>query len=117
MGRWLTALVVAMVAFGPSAASALERAEGAKRWEVTGFPGGGILFTEGSDDADEPDFGDYALGASLTYNWNRWNRHWGIEGEVGGGLGVDQRIGFRRGSTGDCSAGSSLGSVSKEARR
>lgn len=99
MGRWLTVLVVAMAAFGASAASAQERA-GAKRWEVTGFPGGGILFTEGSDDADEPDFGDYALGASLTYNWNR---HWGIEGEVGGGLGVDQRIGFRRGSIGDVS--------------
>jgi hypothetical protein len=98
MGRWLTALVVAAVAFSASAASAQERAAGAQRWEVTGFPGGGILFTEGSDDTGEPDFGDYALGASLTYNWNQY---WGIEGEVGGGFGVDQRIGFRTGSIGD----------------
>lgn len=100
MGRWLTAFLVAAAAFGASTASAQERAEGAKRWEVTGFPGGGILFTEGSDDADEPDFGDYALGASLTYNRNQ---RWGIEGEVGGGFGVDQRIGFRSRSIGDVS--------------
>ncbi len=101
MGRWLTALVVATVAFGTGAASAQERAAGAQRWEVTGFPGGGIVFTEGSDDTDEADFGNYALGASLTYNWNRY---WGIEGEVGGGIGVDQRIGFASGrSVGDAS--------------
>lgn len=101
MGRWLTALVVATVAFVPGAASAQERGEGAKRWEVAAFPGGGILFTEASEDSGEADFSDYALGGSLTYNWNQY---FGIEGEVGGGLGVDQRISFAdRASIGDIS--------------
>ena len=101
MGRWLTAVAVAAVAMGTGAASAQERATGAQRWEVTGFPGGGIVFTEGSDESGEADFGNYALGGSLTYNWNRY---WGIEGEIGGAFGVDQRIGFAgRRSIGDAS--------------
>jgi hypothetical protein len=100
MGRWLTALVVATVAFGASAASAQETT-GASPWEITGFPGGGILFTEGSSDSKEGDFADYALGGSLTYNFNSY---WGVEGEFGGALGIDQRIGFANGpSIGDTS--------------
>lgn len=101
MGRWLTALLVATVAFGVGTASAQETT-GASRWEVTGFPGGGILFTEGSDNTGEPDFGNYALGGSLTYNWNQF---WGIEGEAGAGIGIDQRLSFNDGrpSVGDAS--------------
>ncbi|MBI4263464.1 MAG: outer membrane beta-barrel protein [Acidobacteria bacterium] len=101
MARWATALVVAAVAFGVSAASAQETT-GAATWEITGFPGGGILFTEGSDNTGEPDFGNYALGGSLTYNINQY---WGIEGEFGAGLGIDQRINFNdgRASIGDVS--------------
>jgi hypothetical protein len=89
MGRRLTALVVATVALGASAASAQETT-GASLWEITGFPGGGILFTEGSRDSNEVDFADYALGGSLTYNFNSY---WASKGEFGGGLGIDQRIG------------------------
>ena len=101
MRRWLTAAFVAVTAIvGAGTASAQEQAAGASRWEITGFPGGGILFTDGSGDSGEPDFGDYALGGSLTYNFNRY---FGIEGEVGGGLGIDQRIDFAGGSVGDVS--------------
>ena len=93
MARWVTVFVVAAVALGANAAWAQETS-GAGRWEITGFPGGGLLFTEGSRDTGEPDFGNYALGASLTYNLNRY---WGIEGEVGGGIGIDQRLTFNDG--------------------
>lgn len=99
MGRWVTGLVLVMATLGAGVASAQEPATGAQRWEVTGFPGGGIVFTKGSRDSGEADFGNYALGGSLTYNWNQY---WGIEGEVGGAFGVDQRIQFAgRSSIGD----------------
>jgi hypothetical protein len=100
MKRWLTALAVVTVVFGAGAASAQETA-GARRLEITGFPGGGILFTEGSSDSNEADFSNYALGGSLTYNFNR---HWGVEGEFGGAFGIDQRISFANSpSIGDAS--------------
>ncbi|MBI4484387.1 MAG: outer membrane beta-barrel protein [Acidobacteria bacterium] len=101
MGRWIAALVAAAVAFGVGTASAQEAA-GASRWEVTGFPGGGLLFTEGDSGTGEPDFGNYALGGSLTYNWNQY---WAIEGEFGAGIGIDQRLNFNdgRASVGDVS--------------
>lgn len=101
MRRWVTTtLVITTVALGANAASAQETT-GASRWEVTGFPGGGILFTEGSSDTDEGDFANYALGGSLTYNFNSY---WGVEGEFGGAFGIDQRIGFaNRPSIGDAS--------------
>lgn len=64
---------------------------GAGRWEVSAFPGGGIFFTEGSD-TNAPDFGEYALGASATFNVSKWV---GVEGEIGGGLSVQQELAFR----------------------
>jgi len=102
MRRWGKLFVVgSALALTAQVAFAQERAEGAGRLEVTGFPGGGILFTEGGNEDNEPDFGDYALGGSATYNFNRW---WGVEGEIGAGLGVDQRLQFgRRGSVGETS--------------
>jgi hypothetical protein len=100
MRRWLAASVVVTMVFGAGVAAAQEQAAGPSRWEITGFPGGGILFTEGSTTTGEPDFGDYALGASLTYNFNRY---WGIEGEIGGAFGVNQRIRLSGGSIGDVS--------------
>ena len=97
MERWLTTIVVAVVALTGSAASAQEFV-GVGPWEVTGFPGGGIVFTEGTDDADEPDFSNYALGGSLTHNFNRY---WGVEGELGWAIGHDQRLQFGDGPSPD----------------
>ncbi len=101
MRQRITALVVAAVVVGSGIASAQDPPTGAQRFEITGFPGGGILFTEGSSSSDEADFRNYALGGSLTYNLNRYV---GVEGEFGGAFGVDQRIDFANGaSVGDTS--------------
>lgn len=62
----------------------------AGRWEISAFPGGGIFFTRG-DTSGSPDFGGYALGGAFTFNVNRWV---GVEGEVGGGLSVNQDVRF-----------------------
>jgi hypothetical protein len=87
----LLALAAATL-LGVGSAYAQETA-GAGRFEVGAFPGGGMLFTE-STNGHEPDFGNYALGASFTVNVNRWV---GIEGEGGGAIGVRQS--FKLGAT------------------
>lgn len=66
--------------------SAQEIGTGAGRFEVGAFPGGGMFFTA-SDKNNGTDFGNYALGASFTYNINQWI---GIEGEGGGSVGLRQ---------------------------
>jgi hypothetical protein len=63
---------------------------GAARWELGLFPGGGTFFTKGSTDA-ESSFKNYALGASAARNLNS---RLGIEGEIGGGLAVQQDLDF-----------------------
>jgi hypothetical protein len=50
------------------------------------IPGGGTFFTS-SDTASS--FGNYNVGGAVTYNVNRFV---GIEGEVGGTLGVSQNL-------------------------
>lgn len=71
-------------------AYAQETGAGAGRVEIGAFPGGGIFF--GNDATDNgPNFGNYALGASMTVNFNRWV---GVEGEVGGGIGIRQNMTF-----------------------
>ncbi len=47
-----------------------------------------MFFTE-SGNGNEPDFGNYALGGSVTFNLNRWI---GVEGEGGGTLGIHQNF-------------------------
>ena len=54
--------------------------------EITVIPGGGTFFTS-SDTASS--FGNYNVGGAVTYNVNRFV---GIEGEVGGTLGVSQNL-------------------------
>jgi hypothetical protein len=58
--------------------------------EITVIPGGGVVFLE-STDASAPSFGSYQLGAAVAYNINRFL---GIEGEVGGSLGIEQDLDF-----------------------
>jgi opacity protein-like surface antigen len=87
MSRTVALLLVTLI--GISGAAAQEVSAGAGRLEVTAFPGGGIFFTEGS--STEPNFGNYALGISFTANANRFV---GVEGELGGGLGVRQTLTF-----------------------
>ena len=67
---------------------------GPGRVEATIIPGGATFFTE-SKDANGPSFGNYDLGGSVTVNVNRYV---GVEGEVSGALGLQQRFNFN-GST------------------
>lgn len=84
-------LVTAVAAVLLTAATAgAQDVQGARRFEVAAFPGGAIVFGENADE-DGPNFGDYALGASFAYNYNRWI---GFEGELGGGIGFRQDLEF-----------------------
>ena len=86
MRRTLIALVAA-VPFVFGTALAQERPDAA-RFEIGAFPVGGVFFSESSS-AVEPAFGNFALGATLTYNVNRWIA---FEGEVGNAIGIRQDL-------------------------
>ena len=83
-----TLALFAALALGVSNGYAQDGALGAGRFEIGAFPGGAMFFTE-SGNGNEPDFGNYALGGSLTFNLNRWI---GVEGEGGGTLGIRQNF-------------------------
>src|SRR5262245_28342812 len=87
MRRNVLVLLAAMV-FGVGTAYAQETGAGAGRIEIGAFPGGGMFFTQ-STNGNEPDFGNYALGASFTVNVNRWI---GFEGEAGVTIGIHQNF-------------------------
>jgi hypothetical protein len=87
MTRNTLALLVAF-ALGAGSAYGQEGTAGAGRFEVGAFPGGAIFFTE-SGNGTEPNFGNYALGGSLTFNLNRYV---GVEGEGGGTVGIRQNF-------------------------
>jgi hypothetical protein len=73
-----------VTALSVGTAFAQEGATGAGRIEVGAFPVGGIFFGNG-DKANEPNFGNYALGATVAVNANKWI---GFEGEIGGAVGI-----------------------------
>ena len=87
MTRMTLALFAAFV-LGAGSGYAQDGAVGAGRFEIGAFPGGAMFFTE-SGNGNEPDFGNYALGGSVTFNPNRWI---GVEGEGGGTLGIRQNF-------------------------
>lgn len=58
--------------------------------DVTIIPAGGTFFTEGKN-AKGPSFGNYDLGAAVAVNFNRFV---GVEGEVSGGIGIEQDLQF-----------------------
>ncbi|HEV3059025.1 MAG TPA: outer membrane beta-barrel protein [Vicinamibacterales bacterium] len=60
--------------------------------EVTLIPGGGTFYTSSNNG---PSFRSYTLGGALTYNINRVV---GVEGEVGGTLGLSQDLQFGGGN-------------------
>jgi hypothetical protein len=82
--------VVTLLAAVP--AFAQEVAPGPGTVEVTIIPGGATFFmSKGAG----PEFGNYTYGGALAVNFNRYV---GIEGEVGGTVGIVQDLTFR-GST------------------
>jgi outer membrane protein with beta-barrel domain len=80
----LTASLLAL----PALARAQDIAPGAGTTQVTIIPGGATFFTEGKNQSG-PNFGNYTLGASVTYNFTNWVA---VEGEVGGALGITQDL-------------------------
>jgi hypothetical protein len=88
MKSWIAVLVTGLSIVGAGRAFAQESAAGPGTVEVSIIPGGGTFYTSGSKG---PSFGNYNLGAALAYNINRIV---GIEGEVGGTLGISQNLQF-----------------------
>jgi Outer membrane protein beta-barrel domain len=88
MKSWIAVLVTGLSIVGAGRAFAQESAAGPGTVEVSVIPGGGTFYTSGSKGAS---FGNYNLGAALAYNINRIV---GIEGEVGGTLGISQNLQF-----------------------
>ena len=86
MTRWLAVLLTGLSIVGVGRAYGQETTPGPGTVEVTVIPGGGTFYTSGDKG---PSFGSYNLGGALTYNLNRIV---GIEGEVGGTLGVPQDL-------------------------
>ena len=80
----LTLLFALVLGAAASTAVFAQEGAGAGRMEVSAAPGGGIIFTKPAK-TEQADFSNYGLGAGFTYNMNRM---FGIEGEVGGGVGL-----------------------------
>ena len=87
MKRSLLALVAVVGISVP--AYAQDVVPGAGSVVVTVIPGGTTFFTEGKSSG--PSFGSYDLGGAVAYNLSRFV---GVEGEVGGTLGVSQDLQF-----------------------
>ena len=79
--------VVTLLAAVPALAQ--EAAPGPGTVEVTIIPGGATFFTS---KGAGPEFGNYTYGGALAVNFNRYV---GIEGEVGGTIGIAQDLTFR----------------------
>ena len=88
MKRSLAFFTATLAILGAHGASAQDIAPGPGTVEVTIIPGGGTFFTNKNG---APKFGDYTLGGTVTYNINRVI---GIEGEVGGSVGIAQDLAF-----------------------
>ena len=85
MKHWIVILVAAASLTGTHA-YAQEAGFGPGTAELTAIPGGGMFFV---DSDTESSFGNYNLGGAFTYNINRLI---GIEGELGGTLGITQDL-------------------------
>ena len=83
-------MLAAAALVGTGAAHAQDSEPGPGAVVVTIIPGGGTLFTEAKDTRG-PRFGNYDFGAGIEV---AFNRYLGVEGEVGGALGVTQDLRF-----------------------
>lgn len=88
MKRLIAVLVASLSIAGAGRAFAQSETAGPGALEITVAPGGGTFFTQKSA---SPSFGNYNLGASVVYNVNAIV---GIEGEVGGAIGISQNLQF-----------------------
>jgi hypothetical protein len=94
MKRMSVVAFTILALMGASYNAAAQEVPGAGRAEIGIFPVGGFWFTQGSRSNEvngvrQPKFKDYQLGLAGTYNANRL---FGLEGEFGAGLGLDQNV-------------------------
>ena len=82
--------VLGLIGASGALAQSTESTQGPGVVEVTIIPGGGTFFTE-SKDSTGPSFANYDLGGSVAVNFNRYV---GVEGEIGGAIGVSQSLEF-----------------------
>jgi len=88
MKRGIASIVIALSTLTASRALAQTEMAGPGVLEVTLIPGGGTYFM---DRSNSPSFGNYDVGGSVTFNVTRFV---GVEGEVGGTLGISQDLQF-----------------------
>jgi hypothetical protein len=89
MRRWIAVLLAVAAVSGAIPALAQDAAPGPGTVVITIIPGGLTFFTEAKDNPQGPSFGNYGLGGAVAVNFNRYL---GIEGEIGGALGVSQNL-------------------------
>jgi hypothetical protein len=90
MRHWIAVMLAVVGVTGARAVYAQDSVPGPGAVVVTIIPGGATFFTEGKE-TNGPSFGNYELGAGVEVNFNRYL---GVEGEVGGSLGVVQDLQF-----------------------
>ena len=88
MKRLFAVVAIAMSFGGGGVAAAQETSPGPGALEVTLAPGGGTFYTSSGN---APSFGNYTLGAAVTYNINSIV---GIEADVDSTLGISQNLQF-----------------------
>jgi hypothetical protein len=93
MRRVIAGFVIGLAIVATGSAYAQETTPGPGKAEVTIIPGGWTFFT--SKDS-QPSFGNYDLGGSFAYNFTRMV---GVEGEVGGSIGIKQDLDMLGGLT------------------
>jgi outer membrane protein with beta-barrel domain len=86
MKRVIAGFIVGLSIVAAGRASAQETRPGPGKAEVTVIPGGWTFF---QSKGGQPSFGDYDLGGAFAYNLTRMV---GVEGEVGGSIGVRQDL-------------------------
>ena len=74
------------------------------RVQVTFYPVGGLFATEG-DRAGQPSFGSYSPSTALTFQLTRFLA---VEGEIGGGVGIEQELNYSGGTFGTATPPSML---------
>jgi hypothetical protein len=88
MSRWISGFIIISSMLLTTSAYAQETTPGPGKAEVTIIPGGMTFFTNNTTSA-EPSFGNYDIGGAFAGNFNRIV---GVEGELGGSLGITQTL-------------------------
>ncbi len=97
------ALTVAIASL-PGNAAAQSREPLSSRVQITLYPVGGLVASEG-DPAGQPSFGDFSPAAALTVQLSRFVA---LEGEIGGGVGIEQDLDYSGGTLGNLTSPSML---------